>query len=192
MRVVKLGGSLLDFEGLVPALRRWLAAQPPMANLLVVGGGKLADGIREADRLHKLEVETAHDLAMGAMALAARLVEALLPEAALLPVSEDAELMLPSADRGLAILEPESFLRGLERYLDVRLPHDWSLTSDSISAEAAKEFGAEELVLLKSRVPSLPATLASVSQEGYVDAMFASCARRAGLRIRCVDLRSAD
>jgi hypothetical protein len=48
IRVVKLGGSLLDLEELPERLTRWIAAQRAMASVMVVGGGWLADALRAA------------------------------------------------------------------------------------------------------------------------------------------------
>jgi 5-(aminomethyl)-3-furanmethanol phosphate kinase len=81
-RVIKLGGSLLDASGWPDAFRRWLARQPPMPNVLIVGGGALAEAIRRWDRIHRLAPTDAHWLAIGTMALTARLAGKLLPEAA--------------------------------------------------------------------------------------------------------------
>ena len=80
-RVIKLGGSLLEYGDLVGELRRWLAAQSPAQNLLVVGGGAMADAVRRADRLHGLGETAAHWLCVRAMGVNSRLIAALLPEA---------------------------------------------------------------------------------------------------------------
>src|SRR5258708_3938425 len=82
-RVVKLGGSLLDLPDLAPRLRQWLAARPQRNNVIVVGGGRLADTIREYDKLHALGETVSHWLCIRAMSANAELVAALLPEASL-------------------------------------------------------------------------------------------------------------
>ena len=46
IRVVKVGGSLLDLPQLPQKLRMWLAAQSPAHNVLVVGGGPLVEQVR--------------------------------------------------------------------------------------------------------------------------------------------------
>ncbi len=46
VRVIKVGGSLFDWEGLRTKLAAWLAAQSDCQNVLIAGGGKLADAIR--------------------------------------------------------------------------------------------------------------------------------------------------
>jgi aspartokinase-like uncharacterized kinase len=59
-RVIKLGGSLLEWTEWVAAFRRWFAGQPAMPSVLIVGGGKLADAIRQWDRVHHLDASDAH------------------------------------------------------------------------------------------------------------------------------------
>ena len=51
LRVIKLGGSLLGWPEWPARLHSWLTAQTPAANVLVVGGGALADVVREWDRV---------------------------------------------------------------------------------------------------------------------------------------------
>jgi aspartokinase-like uncharacterized kinase len=185
MRVIKLGGSLLEFDGLAAALATWLADQAPDANLMLVGGGRLADAIRDADRRHKLDPSAAHWLAIRAMALNARLVQALLPSA--LCVDHPDDVSAAAAGPRIVLFDPLALLQADEQ-LPQPLPHDWNVTSDSIAARIALRLGAAELVLLKSCLPTPPATLASAAAEGYVDPYFPKAACRVPL-VRCVNLR---
>ena len=184
-RIVKLGGSLLDLRDLAVRLRRWLAAQPPLPTLLLVGGGRLADVVRDYDRLHHLGDEAAHWLAVQTMSLNAALLAALLPEAELRS-SLDAS---PPGHGGPLVFDPYDFLRREEPHVPGEpLGRDWGVTSDSIAARLASVCRADELVLLKSAGPPASGDVLAAAAEGYVDASFAHTSR--GLpRIRCVDFR---
>ncbi len=183
-RVVKLGGSLLDFDRLVPKFRAWLAAQPPMPAVMLVGGGRLADCVRDAFARHRFGEEAAHWLCIRLLGVTAELVAGLLPEAVL--VKRFDELSAEMSAKRLAVFEPEQFLREEEAN---PLPHTWDVTSDSIAARLAACLDAGELVLLKSGLPADRVTLRAAAEAGYVDRYFPIAA--AGLaRIRCVDLRS--
>jgi uridylate kinase len=183
IRILKLGGSLLDLPDLAGVLRRWLAGQPAAFDVVLVGGGRLADALRDYDRLHGLSDSQAHWLAIRAMELNGRLLAALLPEAAWL---DSLEHGTDGVER-LAILNPYHFLREDELSASP-LPAGWQVTSDSVAARAAEHSGAGELVLLKSALPPDPATLAGAVAAGYVDATFPDASGRLP-RIRCVNLR---
>jgi 5-(aminomethyl)-3-furanmethanol phosphate kinase len=185
MRVVKVGGSLLDYPLLITELCRWLALQTPGATLFVVGGGALADAIRVVDRTHGLDAEEAHWLAIGAMSRNARWLIERLPHAAW--VTNIAAARSLPASAGLGVLDAYSFLRTTERSSD-RLPADWSVTSDSLAARVAHVVNARELVLFKSRLPAEPADVSAAAAEGYVDAWFSRAANNLA-RVRCVNLR---
>ena len=183
LRVVKLGGSLLDLPDLVERLRRWLASQGIAANVLLIGGGRLVDVLRDYDELHNLTDRQAHWLAIRAMQIQARLLAALLPEATWLDGTPRQQM-----DR-LAILDPLSFLQIVDRQRPGgALPESWNVTSDSIAARAADLLGADELVLLKSALPPQGATKEAAMTAHYVDPYFLEASRPLQ-RIRCVDLR---
>jgi len=188
VRVVKVGGSLFDFPRLALALRNWLAAQPPARNVLVAGGGKLADVIREADQRFSLGDETSHWLCIEALRVTARLLAALLPEAQLITVLAQLNTELDQADAmRTMVFCPENFMQEVEHTWDGRsLPHTWSVTTDSIAARLAEVIQAEELVLLKSSEPP-PET---EDMGGYVDEYFPIAARNVG-KIRFVNLQAS-
>ncbi len=186
IRVVKVGGSLFGFAGFVAALNGWLAEQPPAVNVLIAGGGKLADVIREADAAWGLGDEAAHWLCVDVMGVSARLLATLLPDCRWEAAWDDLLPVLNASDgRQPIIFSPVQFLRQIEARLPPRpLPHSWSVTSDSIAARIAQVLSAGELVLLKS------ADLAGQTSDRppYVDDYFATAAQ--GLNhVRFVNLR---
>ncbi|HWB09635.1 MAG TPA: hypothetical protein VG826_10435 [Pirellulales bacterium] len=183
VRIIKLGGSLLDLPDLAGVMRRWLARQVPTANVVLVGGGRLADALRQYDRLHGLSDLDAHWLAIRAMELNGRLLASLLKEADWIDSLE----AIAERTEPLSILNPYIFMRQDERSA-APMPSGWHVTSDSIAARAAEHSRAGELVLLKSALPTVPATIAAAVAEGYVDPSFPAASRLLP-RIRCVNLR---
>lgn len=184
LRVVKLGGSLLDWPDLRDAFRRWRAGDPAVCDLLIVGGGNCADVIRDYDLRHNLGDDAAHRLAIQAMQLNAELVATLWPEAAW---CDELEAMR-GAVHGLHILRVWPALADdAQARFGEPLPHSWDVTSDSIAAWVASVLQADELVLLKSTLPATGNVSASV-ESGNVDRYFA-VASRGARRIRVVNLR---
>lgn len=184
--VVKLGGSLLDLADLAPRLRDWLGRQTPGATMLVVGGGRMADALRDADRLHRLGETVSHWLCIRVMTIQAEMLSAMLPEASLCRSLAEWRETAPK----LAILDPWTFLREEEPQLAGQsLPASWRVTSDSIAAKFAQAIGAEELTLLKSALPAAAWTPAAAAAAGYVDAFLPQLANGT-FTIRCVDLRT--
>jgi aspartokinase-like uncharacterized kinase len=197
VRVVKLGGSLLDDADVATRYRRWLNTQRPARNVLIVGGGKLAEVLRRADKTHTLDESLLHWLAVDCLGINARLVAGLLPEAEL--VSEWNGLrrrllqMLPDGKSGTLVFDVTGFMRQIEpRLAGTRLGHGWNVTSDSIAARVAAGLAAGELVLLKSALPSEePQTTQALADIGYVDESFPTIAREVRM-IRCVNLRESS
>lgn len=166
--VVKVGGSLFDHPALGPALRRWLAEQPPARYLFVPGGGALAETIRDYHRNHGVDQKTCHWMAIQTMSINARLLESLVP--------------------GAEALDAMRFCREDESRPGA-LPHDWRVTSDAIAARVAEVMNAKRLVLLKSVDLHETMNWLDASREGLVDAIFPEIVERSDLLVRWVHFR---
>lgn len=181
--IVKVGGSLFDWPDLGPRLREWLEANAPLETILVPGGGRFADIIRDFDRAHGLGDEVAHHMALQAMTLNAQLLAALIPGSCVIDGPDLAELLWEQ--NRLPILDALAFCESDDADA---LPHTWAVTSDSVAARLAIVAGATELVLLKSAPP--PAEDVTVWAEcGYVDAWLPRVLAGTPVRLRAEHLR---
>jgi aspartokinase-like uncharacterized kinase len=189
LRIVKVGGSLLDWPLLKDRLTAWLARQPAACSVLIVGGGDLTDAIRRVQAIHRFDDETAHWLCVRALSVTAQMLATLLFEAR---VTSSLDEFSAFAQSGVAtvVFDPATFIRQEEpRAPGVVLPHDWTATTDSIAACLAVLTLADELVLLKSADPPPGKSLAELAAAGYFDQHFPIAA--AGLPwVRLVNLRS--
>ena len=186
IRVVKLGGSLLDDSDVAVRYRRWLNTQRPARNHMIVGGGKLVEVLRRADQTHSLDESLLHWLAVDCLGINARLV------AEWNGLRRRLLQMLPDGKSGTLVFDVVGFMRQIEPQLPgARLPHGWTVTSDSIAARVAAALAAGELVLLKSTLPAEePQTTRALADVGYVDEHFPTVAREVRM-IRCVNLRES-
>lgn len=189
IRIIKVGGSLLDLPDLPSRFEAWFALQHEACSLAVVGGGKMADAIRAYDQIHNLAAATAHRLAIQAMSLSARIFAELMPK--LLFVSEHVDPRSIPCNNSPMLFDALQFLEYLEPKLAGRsLPANWTVTSDSIAARIACVVGAFELVLLKSCDLREDAGLEELAAANHLDAHFPEAA--AGVpRVRWVNLRKA-
>jgi aspartokinase-like uncharacterized kinase len=189
IRVVKVGGSLFDWPLLPRVLDAWIAAQPPATNVLIAGGGALADMIRQADATFRLGEEQSHRLCVEVMGVTARLVAGLLAGRALLV--DDWEKI--STVRSLAscfVMDVRPFLEQVEpRETGEPLPHTWAVTSDSIAARVAVATGAQELVLLKSCQEPAGEAFGRWAATGLVDRHFPRAVRGFAGTVRVINLR---
>lgn len=190
LRVIKVGGSLLNWPELPLALDAWLTEQPPAIDVLIAGGGDLVDAIRDASRMFLLDDEAAHWRAIDAMSITCLVLAGILADAKLISAFSELQLSIGRSPCQRIVFDPNSFLREHERRLPgCLLPHDWSVTSDSIAARVAEVLKADELVLLKSADP--PANDATeLANRGFVDRYFPAF-DRCCFRPRFVNLRLA-
>lgn len=192
VRVVKVGGSLFDDPQLPDRLNEWLASQPPAINVLIAGGGELAEFIRRADDMFGIRQVKAHWLSIDLMSVTAQVLVELIDDAR---IETDFNVLIRTIKDGARVarivFDARNFLRDREPdCVGSALPHDETVTSDSIAARLAEVIAADELVLLKSADPLPAATADQLAAANYVDACFPQTARR--LRsVRFVNLRGS-
>ena len=202
VRVIKVGGSLLTFDELGCAFGNWLAAQPAARNVVLVGGGEMADAVRTADARFELGDEVCHELCLQVLGVTARLFAAMLqrhdPLTMVRWCGNFVELQraisqsVDSPGSPVWLCDPGDFVRAAERTTSLGpLPHSWDVTSDSIALRLAHELTADELVLLKSNSISGQLTARAAAEAGFVDRHFPNLAD-AVRRIRYVNLRDPN
>jgi aspartokinase-like uncharacterized kinase len=183
--VVKVGGSLFDLPELGPRLRRWLATLPTEKIVLVPGGGRMADVVRDLDQRHRLGEETAHWLALRTLTLHAEFLATLVDNAA---VVTDLGACPALWNQGrLPVLDGFAFAR-TDHGRPGSLPHSWAVTSDSLAARVARVLDARELILLKSMTIPEPTDWREAGRRGWVDVFFAA-AIGAELAVRSINFR---
>jgi aspartokinase-like uncharacterized kinase len=143
LSVVKVGGGL---TGIPHALDRVCSSLGELgrryALVVVPGGGPFADAVRAFESRTTLSADAAHWMAILGMDQYAHVLTDRIAGAVL--VEEPGEVWPALSSGRLAVLAPTRWMRSA----DV-LPHDWSVTSDSIAAYVAGALGAERLALIK-------------------------------------------
>ena len=190
IRVVKVGGSLLDLPDLADRLRRWLAAQSPAHHVLVVGGGALVEQVRQWHTLQPLGEAAAHWMCIDLMTVTAHMLHDRLPEISL--IEDDSLLRERLGEPSCTIFGVAAWLRQSEPNLPgYRLPTSWEVTSDSIAGRLALVLHADELVLLKSALPEQPIAcdIAQLAADGLFDRALPCIAKELSA-LRLVNLRA--
>lgn len=165
--VIKIGGSLLTLPDLCERFHRWCEAQlEPRKKLVVVGGGKVIDAVRELDRIHRFESSQVHWECVRLLSNTARLAAAILGG---LQVIDSPSMLqeFQSSQEAIAIVD----LAGLATELSLRdaLPHNWETTTDALAGYLAIKVGAGKLTLLKSASPPAFRSIDAVSQSRVGD-----------------------
>lgn len=141
--VIKIGGSLASIPGALERVCAAVARAGHAAPIVVVpGGGRFADGVREFDRAYRLSDDSAHWMAMLAMDQYAHVLLERIEDSVMV---DEPGMIGPAVNpAGVAVLAPSRWMRAA----DV-LPHTWNATSDSVAAFVAGALDAARIVLIK-------------------------------------------
>ncbi len=205
VRIIKLGGSLLDLPDLASRLQRLIQSQPDSETLLIlVGGGKIVDAVRHYDQIHSIDNTASHWLCVDLMHSTAQLLQAVVPDLPLLADNRElssfvsaetkgaetkgaeTEAVVASEVKKVAIVSPRCFY---STTINAQaLPIGWQTTSDSIGALLATMLRADELILLKS-TDAGRADVQDNMEQSLTDEAFDSVVPE-WLKVRIVNLRA--
>jgi aspartokinase-like uncharacterized kinase len=140
--VIKVGGSLAEDTEVLQALCRKLGELAERYAIVVVpGGGRFADVVRDFDQHFSLPREVSHKMAILGMDQFGLLLSAVTPGSSASRKLDDFEKM--SATGKVPIFLPSHLM-----FEEDPLANSWDVTSDSIAAYVAKRLGAAKLVLV--------------------------------------------
>ncbi len=139
--VLKVGGSLAEYPSSLKKLCAKLASFAKDHKIVIVpGGGRFADVVRDLDRTYGLSNTVAHEMAVLAMDQFGLFLSAFISDSYVSYSLEKAK----NLPRGmLPIFLPSKFI-----FREDPLEHSWDVTSDSIAAYIAGTLHAEKLVLV--------------------------------------------
>ena len=170
--ILKLGGSLLESGRLVPVLD--IVAKRKRPVIVVPGGGKFADQVRQSQAQNGFDDASAHRLALFAMHQMANVICTRSPHFA--PAATKEEFGLAGVN-GLVPVWLPSAMAGADK----AIPKSWDMTSDSLAAWLAAATGAKDVALVKSCPIDPQAKLECLTRTGTVDPLFQTYVERAGL-----------
>ncbi|MCR9297194.1 MAG: hypothetical protein NXI32_31225 [bacterium] len=211
VRVIKLGGSLLDLPQIGFKLQQWLLGQPAALNLIVVGGGEIVEAVRRLDRIHQFDPSQVHWWCVDLLTTTARIAANQIPDCGLIDTQSELKSVLEAGSGSPATTTTYTVVPSAFYSRDVHeemfpslheipqawdLPHTWDTTTDSIAALLGLLTRAGELILMKSVDPVDPNEAGQIrsacemwAKLGLVDAAFPRIATSIP-KIRWVNLRA--
>ena len=140
--VIKVGGSLAEDPEKLRALCQKLGELARKYSLIVVpGGGRFADAVREFDKRFAISRDVSHRMAILAMDQFGLLLSDIMPNSRVFHRLENANKL---AKAGVALI----FFPSRLMFQKDPLENSWDVTSDSIAAYVASQVHAEKLVLV--------------------------------------------
>jgi len=139
--VIKVGGSLAEDPTALRALCKRLGEIAKKYRIVVVpGGGKFADVVREFDRRYVLLPGISHRMAILGMDQFGLLLSQIIPNSCAVYLLNDAKQL--SEIKVVPIFLPSRLM-----FQDDPLEHSWDVTSDSIAAYIASRLNADKVIL---------------------------------------------
>jgi aspartokinase-like uncharacterized kinase len=140
--VIKVGGSLAEDPAVLRELCNRLAEIAKKHEIVVVpGGGKFADVVREFDQRYGLSSDLSHRMAILGMDQYGLLLSQVVPNSC-------ATYLLTDAKQLSAIGVVPIFLPSRLMFQEDHLEHSWDVASDSIAAYIASRLRADKVILV--------------------------------------------
>lgn len=141
--VIKVGGSLAEKPVVLNGLCNRLSEIAKEHSVVVVpGGGKFADAVRECDQQYSLSADAANRMAILGMDQFGLLLSQVTPNSCTTYSLSDAKRL--SDGKAISIFLPSQVM-----FRENPLEASWDVTSDSIAAYVATQLNAEKVILVK-------------------------------------------
>jgi aspartokinase-like uncharacterized kinase len=140
--VIKVGGSLCENPATLKKLCSKLSEIAEKHSIVIVpGGGKFADAVRELDQKYALSADAAHRMAILGMDQFGLLLAQLIPDSCATYSLSDAKQL--SERTTVPIFLPSRLM-----FRENPLEASWDVTSDSIAAYVASRLKADKVILV--------------------------------------------
>jgi aspartokinase-like uncharacterized kinase len=140
--IIKVGGSLAEDPAALRALCNRIGEIAKKYRIVVVpGGGKFADVVREFDQRFALSPDISHRMALLGMDQFGLLLSQIIPNSCAVYLLNDAKQL--SEIRVVPIFLPSRLM-----FQEDPLEHSWDVTSDSIAAYIASRLHADKVILV--------------------------------------------
>jgi aspartokinase-like uncharacterized kinase len=176
-RIVKIGGSLLTRDDLVPSVNHWLAHQAPAENVVIVGGGALIDAIRQLDAVRPGDGATVHWRCIELLGTTFQIAADWFPG---WDQVKTRETFLRGVEFGFSSSRPTIINVGAFYHANAtqKLPLDWRTTTDSIAVLLGNLSHADEVTLLKSCFVDPEMSVQQLARDGIIDEAVPGISRR--------------
>lgn len=179
MKVIKLGGSLMnDKHSLIQSLNT-IEKKIKDKVVIVPGGGVFADKIRALQKQWLFDDQIAHQMALLSMKQMALLYKSI-------------KQCLPLADNIFAIQQvlvdypTVIWCPDIDELNRLKIKASWAVTSDSLAVWLAEQLAATELILVKSAPSPLTDNVLEWAKQGLVDQAFQSMSKTTSFKITVI------
>ena len=173
MRVIKLGGSLLETGKMFDCLKQIVKQNEK--TIVVCGGGDFADQVRHAQKKYNFDDIAAHEMAILAMQQNAILLQNRQPEFTL----ESSILNLQNHQ--FSIWSPD-----IQELNTDNIKPSWEITSDSLAAWLAIKVSAEKLIVVKPEKIEPRDSIENLKDLDIVDEAFPDFVKNANFELSVI------
>jgi aspartokinase-like uncharacterized kinase len=145
INIIKVGGSLSKNPKALQVLCQKISFLAGKHQIVIIpGGGKFADNVREADEQFSLSKAAAHHMAILAMDQYGLLLADLMS-----PNSQTVDSIEEAKNVNTCLVTVFLPSKSISLVEEKELPKSWEVTSDTIAVYIAKKFEAKNLILVK-------------------------------------------
>ena len=183
MRIVKLGGSLMQDPAFLKHSLNTLAKQSKDKIVIVPGGGDFANQIRSLQKQWNFNQEIAHQMAILSMQQMALLFNSISPFLSI--ANTVSKIQQTLTHHSVVIWSPE-----IQELNASKIKASWDISSDSLSAWLAEQLNAKQLIVVKSAKIPTKTNFVLMQKQGLLDKAFHQFTENASYKVNIINKHS--